>query len=1284
MINYIKIGLHKLLPDRRKNFIKQCVLFEDEWYARANSLSKQEDPVLHYLQQGNLRSINPSPLFDANYYCLRRNRKLEANFTWLEDYLHFGWKKRISPTPYFNSEYYLELYKDVAGEGIDPLIHFLNFGWKEGRNPNPYFETAWYLEQYPDVKNLGINPLIHYIGNGYKEFRSPSPNFDKEWYAKRYTVNEQVDPLFHFLSVGISQGCFPNKFAESKAINQETHGQTSTSTEGTIYSELETYNSPGPFFVNRSKESPEWQYNLKFIAFYLPQFHEIKENNEWWGEGFTEWTNVTRGLPRFKGHFQPKLPRDLGFYDLSGVQTLNRQIEIAKQYGIFGFCFHYYWFSGKRLLDKPLDLFLEHKEIDFPFCICWANENWTKRWDGLDQEILIKQDFIEEDLSTFIPDLQKYLEDSRYIKIDGRPLIIIYRPTLIPKIKKVLESWKAQAKELGFGEPIWAAVQAFGLDNPTKLGFDLALEFPPHKVSQNLAPVNKRYELLDPNFNGLIIDTIDVIKKSEYFSAVTDFPLIKGVFPSWDNEARKKGSGITFVNSSPPVFKKWLRSCSQYATEKPVFGESIVFINAWNEWAEGAYLEPDQYNGYAYLDVVKNVAKKYNVSSSKFGEITEETKLGKANMKFLIVSHDAHRHGAQFIILEIAKTLHQQFGFEIATLLLDGGALEHEFRKQGQTFCLKGKSPGKNQDLSDFLFGLELNGFEHAICNSAVSGIVIPELKKANLSVISLIHELPSLIKEFKLGESCQYIARNSEKIIFPAKIVKKGFETFTSLSSTSTIIRPQGIYAFSLDDVNNIIKGALREELSIPAEDKIIISVGFADLRKGVDIFIKIANQISSKNKSIHFVWIGNTNGQIFHWMMHDLTRVPSKTNIHFLPFNKNISSIIADSDLYLLTSREDPFPSVVLEALALGKPVVAFDGSGGIVEINKNDEILELCPYLDANEMINRIEYLLSKEGEERYNTISNKAKDLINLNFWFDDYSFEIIQQFFPKLKRVSVIVPNYNYAHTLEDRLSSIWSQDYPIFETIILDDKSTDNSLAVIEQLAAKYNRTFRLFVNEENSGTPFAQWKKGIEKARGEFIWIAEADDLSKPQFLSELLQFFDDPEVGMAYCQSEQIDESGNFLAGNYLYYTNDLNKTKWTNNYTTDGVTEIEEALSIKNAILNVSSVLWRRENLHEILSSEFQNIQSFKVAGDWYIYIKFLMKNKVGFCSNSLNIHRRHKQSATIRLDAKKHIEEIKTIHKLIRELITPNLKLKKAMKVYLTELEQQFNKSAKKDQ
>ena len=350
------------------------------------------------------------------------------------------------------------------------------------------------------------------------------------------------------------------------------------------------------------------------IAFYLPQYHPIPENDQWWGKGFTEWTNITKAKPLFSGHYQPHFPADLGYYDLRLPEVRQSQADLAKQYGIYGFCYYHYWFNGKQLLERPFNEVLASGKPDLPFCLCWANESWSRRWDGNDKDVLIEQTYGGKlDIHNHIQWLLRAFKDERYIRINGKPLFLIYRAREIPEIERMLNIWRQEANRAGLpGVYLCSVDSIWSRDwDPTIYNFEAAVEFHPAfgLLPKKLLERRKLFKLWpwrqgQPNHRIISYkDYVQYMLKRKY----PKHKMFHCVTPGFDNTPRRQnGLPASIIhNSNPEDFGFWLHHTIEWTRNNMHDSEQIVFINAWNEWAEGNHLEPDQRFRHSFLEQVK-------------------------------------------------------------------------------------------------------------------------------------------------------------------------------------------------------------------------------------------------------------------------------------------------------------------------------------------------------------------------------------------------------------------------------------------------------------------------------------------------------------------------------------------------------------------------------------------------------------------------------------------------------------------------------------------------------
>jgi glycosyltransferase involved in cell wall biosynthesis len=1228
----------------------------------------------------------------------------------------------ISKSGLFDSQYYLSQYPDIAQAGISPLEHFFDFGYREGRRPNLYFEPQWYLAQNPDVQEAGLQPLTHYVSYGDIEGRRPSLMFDPHWYRTRYNLGEAegalahylanrtscqfapisefdveyyarsypdvaaagIDPFEHFVLYGYREGRSPSldfdpKFYAIRYLGRDTKQNPflhflahkhepgvfgrMPQDEASIPREVRRFTKPGPDFEEFAPLPASAPLRAKLLAYYLPQFHAFPENDAWWGKGFTEWTNVARGLPRFKGHYQPRVPRDLGFYSLNQADTMRRQVEMAKAGGVFGFVFYYYWFNGKRLLDKPIESFLGDPSIQMPFCLMWANENWTRRWDGADEEVLISQDYRQEDEDQLVESFARYFRDPRYIRIQGRPLLMIYRPGLIKGAMKTLQRLRCVFKEKFNEDPLLVMGQTFKALDPAAFGMDGAIEFPPHKLTQDMPSINTSLQYLDVEFEGKAYRYDDVVRIS-LDEPKPLYPLIKTAVPSWDNDARRQGNGLVLTESTPQKYQAWLSELVDRAVQNPFFGEPIVCVNAWNEWCEAAYLEPDLHYGSAYLNAT--------------GRALAGRSLENSDGRVLLVGHDGFPSGAQHLLLSIGRVLRSHFGVETSVVLLAGGKLEEAYRELGPL-----KIAGNAAGLESIFWSAKENGYTAAIVNTSAATAAVPCLSKAGIESTLLVHELPRYLRDKNLTVSARIAGEQARHIVFPAPFVRDQFCTELELQrDKGLLIIPQGMYhkiALSRASGEDLCR-----ELGVREGQRLVIGMGYADLRKGFDLFVQLWRLVRSSSEVVtHFCWVGDIDPSLKDWMRNEITDAELTDTFHMPGYRKDVSAFLSAANAFVLTSREDPFPSVVLEALSAGLPILAFDRSGGIPDLLRGHPLGHVVPFADTVAMAAAVVAAVREAPAE---AAREAGRELIKGQFDFPAYVWQLLQLAHGELPGISVVVPNFNYAEHMPKRLSSIFLQTQPVKEILVLDDCSSDNSLVVISDVAAEWGRYIRLLPNETNSGSVFKQWRKAAETATSEFLWIAEADDLCAPKFLAHVVGLMrHDASVKFAFSDSGAIDAAGVPLWPSYKSYYATVAPAALSRTGIFEADDFVQRFLSVKNLILNASAVVWRRQALLEAMDACEVELRSYKMAGDWRLYLQALSSKgaRVGYRADALNTHRRHAGSVTHALDAYQHVAEISACHTFSGEAFNLSPEIRKSQSQYLREVRSQLGVTSDED-
>jgi GT2 family glycosyltransferase len=505
--------------------------------------------------------------------------------------------------------------------------------------------------------------------------------------------------------------------------------------------------------------------------------------------------------------------------------------------------------------------------------------------------------------------------------------------------------------------------------------------------------------------------------------------------------------------------------------------------------------------------------------------------------------------------------------------------------------------------------------------------------------------------------------------------------DRFPAAPPIEAIVRPQGL-ARRLGPPNVAQRTHARQTLArrfgIHSAATLVLGAGYGDHRKGIDLFVAIGAQVMAALPTSHFVWVGGVEPTQIEQIRTLAKSSGFSGRFTFAPFTADLTPFLWGADLFALTSREDPFPTALLQAQDAGLPAVAFADAGGF------EQFLALgggalASFGDAGAFADTVVNILTTP--DRHRRLSTAAAAAMQAGHGMHRYAFDLLAALGFAQPAVSVVVPNFNYARYLRRRLQAITQQTLPVYEIIVLDDCSRDDSVAVARDGLRDSAADWRVIVGEAKARTVFEQWRRGVQAARGEFVWIAEADDLSDPRFLAAVTPALTDPTVVMSYCQSRPMDSLGRALDIDYLSYLSDVDSRRWRRAYVADGGDEIRAALAIKNTIPNVSACVFRRRVLQDVLEGTADEIDRYTIAGDWVTYIRLLAHGRIAYDPRPLNHHRRHGASVTASaLTDAEALIEIERVQALVRTEFALSQQTLDLASAYVRKLRTQFGITA----
>ena len=1187
--------------------VRKSGLFDDNWYLHQNTdlYLTTVDLLQHFMLYGYKEGRNPHPLFDIQYYLTSYSDIETAQTNPLLHFIRYGWKEGRNPNSFFSVNYYLGSNPDVKQTGINPLFHFSEYGWKEGRNPSPLFETNFYIESNPDVKDNNVNPLTHFLLFGIREGRKPRHSIEENYPEKSILPTDSQNGLDNFFNYNILE-------EDKKIIEQSNYFDRKyylTKNPDILQAGID----PIIHFCNhgwREGRNPNPNFN---ISFYLDTYEDIKVKNI---NPLVHYIKYGQAEKRLTKAIEIDEEILVSKADISDIELISPDWGSSK----IAIVAHIFYTD---LIDEFLQYF---KNIPLPYDLYITTTVGNK--EHIKKRIKKEGNILKVNIQCYKNrgrDIGPFVEllKSKLVKYDLVCKIHSKKSTHQPN----LSNWRRYLIDnlLGSDKIIEKIIDEFNHDE--KLGIIYPVHHPYISYIMEDLQEEKNMDIAKQFFPEIKFD----------FNCLFDFP---------------SGSMFWFRPKALSLLHTSNISIDSFENEKGEIDGTLAHT------IERLFGILPIKSGY-HLKKAFFPEKIRRLSNKPMVSINETESI-------LFVSHDLALAGAEMLLLHLMRWFLKHTPFKINLLAIkkgiDDGKLLNNFNKitnvliwdelldkytENEAIDYLKKQTGK----VDLIYG-----------NTIIAPSIYKYLRNYNAPYITHIHELEQTIKKYVASNVLDDMKKYTNTYIPCSEPVKNNLFINhqipeEKLKLVNAFIQPSN---FVEQD-----RSSLRKQLSLPESKTIIWGCGTIYWRKGVDIFIQTAKKIKDIGiKNFEFIWIGanywksdsEEYGTWNEWESY-INENKLQSHITFLGEIDNPKRYFLAGDIFYLPSREDPCPLVCLEAAECNLPIICFEQAGGMpsfVETNAGSVV----PFLDINSAANEIISLINnksirrKKGETAHEKFIKRHSSEIAI-----PEILKICHSTMRSQPLVSVIIPVYNQEKYIASRIESVINQTFRDYEIIILDDCSTDKSLEIIQQY--DYHPSITIFQNEVNSGSVFRQWQKGVKMANGKYIWIAEGDDLAEPIFLETLLPLLNHDKVNLSYCASHTINENDDVEKEHYLNagHYSDLNypKSRWLDSYTSEGIDEIVNALSIRNTIPNVSAVLFRATSVKMV---DFNECSSFVCGGDWFAYVSILKNGKISYSSKHLNYHRIHNQSVVgkSKLTPKNILPDYFKMHSYILENFT----------------------------